>query len=73
MVAVLVKESIWRWLSLTDISIDDLQSQRIDNLEARLTALETIVIEVRANAKLLKVMAIGICALAGLNVQDMML
>lgn len=56
-----------------EITVDDLQTQRLDNLEARLTALETIVIEVRANAKLLKVLAIGICALAGLNVQDMML
>ena len=44
-----------------------------DNIEARLTALETIIIEVRANAKMLKVMAIGLCALAGLNVQDIML
>lgn len=54
-------------------STDDMQNNRMDNIEARLTALETIVIEVRANAKLLKVMAFGLCALAGLNVQDMML
>lgn len=57
---------------MTDISVDELQSQRIDNLDARLTALETIVIEVRANAKLLKIMAIGVCALAGMNVSDLM-
>ena len=52
-------------------SLDDLQNTRIDNIEARLTALETLIIEVRANAKLLKVMAIALCALAGLNVQDL--
>lgn len=54
-------------------STDDMQNTRIDNIEARLTAIEAIVIEVRANAKLLKVIAIGLCALAGLNVQDIML
>lgn len=52
-------------------ALDDLQNTRIDNIEARLTALETLIIEVRANAKLLKVMAIALCALAGLNVQDL--
>lgn len=51
--------------------VDDLQNQRMDNIEARLTALENLVLEVRANAKLLKVMAIALCALAGLNVQDL--
>ena len=54
-------------------ALDDLQNTRIDNIEARLTALETLIIEVRANAKLLKVMAIALCALAGLNVQDLVL
>jgi hypothetical protein len=53
-------------------SLDDLQNSRIDNIEARLTALETIIIEVRANARMLKVIAIALCALAGLNVQDLM-
>lgn len=53
--------------------LDTLQNERLTNIEARLTALETIIIEVRANAKMLKVMAIGLCALAGLNVQDIML
>lgn len=48
-----------------------MQNERLTNIEARLTALETIIIEVRANAKMLKVMAIGLCALAGLNVQDL--
>ncbi len=57
---------------MSDINVDDLQNSRMDNLEARLTALETIVIEVRANAKLLKIMAIGVCALAGMNVSDLM-
>jgi hypothetical protein len=52
-------------------SLDDLQNTRIDNIEARLTALETIIIEVRANARMLKVIAIALCALAGLNVQDL--
>lgn len=52
-------------------SLDDLQNSRIDNIEARLTALETIIIEVRANARMLKVIAIALCALAGLNVQDL--
>lgn len=51
--------------------VDDLQNQRMDNIEARLTALENLVLEVRANAKLLEVMAIALCALAGLNVQDL--
>ena len=54
-------------------ALDDLQNTRIDNIEARLTALETLIIEVRANAKLLKVLAIGVCAIAGLNVQDMVI
>lgn len=53
--------------------VDDLQNQRMDNIEARLTALENLVLEVRANAKLLKVLAIGVCAIAGLNVQDMVI
>lgn len=53
--------------------LDTLQNERLTNVEARLTALETIIIEVRANAKMLKVIAIGLCALAGLNVQDIML
>ena len=51
--------------------LDSMQNERLTNIEARLTALETIIIEVRANAKMLKVMAIGLCALAGLNVQDL--
>ena len=51
--------------------VDELQNQRMDNIEARLTALENLVLEVRANAKLLKVLAIGVCAIAGLNVQDL--
>lgn len=54
-------------------TVDELQNSRMDNLEARVTALENLVLEVRANAKLLKIMAIGVCALAGLNVQDMMI
>lgn len=53
------------------IEVDDLQNTRIDNIEARLTALETIVIEVRANAKLLKIMALGLLTLVGVNVQDL--
>ncbi len=52
--------------------VDDLQNQRMDNIEARLTALENLVLEVRANAKLLKVLAFGVLAMAGLNVQDLM-
>lgn len=52
-------------------STDDMQNTRMDNIEARLTALETIVIEVRANAKLLKIMAIGLLTLVGVNVQDL--
>lgn len=52
-------------------SLDDLQNSRMDNIEARLTALETIIIEVRANARMLKVIAISLCALAGLNIQDL--
>lgn len=53
--------------------VDELQNQRMDNIEARLTALENLVLEVRANAKLLKLLAIGVCAIAGLNVQDMVI
>lgn len=53
--------------------VDDLQNQRMDNIEARITALENLVLEVRANAKLLKVLAFGVLAMAGLNVQDLML
>jgi hypothetical protein len=52
--------------------VDDLQNQRMDNIEARLTAIENLVLEVRANAKLLKVLAFGVLAMAGLNVQDLM-
>ena len=58
---------------MSDVNVDDLQNSRMDNLEARLTALETIVIEVRANAKLLKLMALGLLTLVGVNVQDMMI
>lgn len=50
--------------------LDQLQNSRIDNIEARLTALETIIIEVRANAKMLKLMALGLLTLVGVNVQD---
>ena len=53
-------------------ALDDLQNTRIDNIEARLTALETIIIEVRANARMLKVIALGLAALAGLNVTEFM-
>ena len=53
--------------------LDQLQNARMDNIEARLTALETIVIEVRANAKLLKIMALGLLAMIGINVQDFVL
>ena len=53
--------------------LDQLQNSRMDNIEARLTALETIVIEVRANAKLLKIMALGLLAMIGINVQDFVL
>jgi len=52
--------------------VDDLQNQRMDNIEVRLTAIENLVLEVRANAKLLKVLAFGVLAMAGLNVQDLM-
>lgn len=54
-------------------STDDMQNTRMDNIEARLTALESIVIAVEANAKLLKIMALGLFAMIGINVQDFML
>ena len=51
--------------------LDTLQNERLTNIEARLTALETIIIEVRANAKMLKIMALGLLTLVGVNVQDL--
>lgn len=52
------------------IELDDLQNTRLDNLEARVQAIEQLVIEVRANARLLKVLAFSIAGLMGLSLQE---
>lgn len=53
--------------------IDELQNQRIDSIESRLTALETIIIEVRANARMLKGILFSVAGLAGLTVSEFMI
>jgi hypothetical protein len=53
--------------------IDELQDKRIDNLEQRLVLLEQTLLEVKGMLRAVKTMIIGVAAVLGLNVHQIML
>ena len=53
--------------------IDEMQDKRIDNLEQRLILLEQTLLEVKGMLRAVKTMIIGVAAVLGLNVHQIML